>query len=246
MPYKNNYQKWRTAGRCGGCGGELEEDRKERPHCLKCHKKNMAIRRRPHVARHNVIVRRLWRDKQREIAIRAYGGQCQKCKEKDLDVLVIDHVNGDGQGNSIRKTMKGYSQGVELYKYLAKLGYPKDDYQCLCCNCNMKKFRMWLRAQVKQKDEKILSKAPIIQKFDPSNKMNQIVDLIEKGCQTGLIRKIVDISEARFYKYIIKLLTPEQLKLLRSNNSNFNKSQLMATNQRRHTEKLARLQEINK
>jgi hypothetical protein len=55
------------------------------------------------------------------------------CFIDDDDVLVVDHVNNDG--NVHRKTHKGkYSQ----YKSIIDAGYPKD-YQILCCNCNWKK-----------------------------------------------------------------------------------------------------------
>ena len=64
----------------------------------------------------------------------AYGGHCVCCGETDYRFLSIDHINNDG--NKHRKegiTDKG------LWRWLKKQGYPKDNFQLLCFNCNLGK-----------------------------------------------------------------------------------------------------------
>jgi hypothetical protein len=66
--------------------------------------------------------------------IAGYGGKCACCKEDNPVFLTIDHINGGGAED--RKRNHG---GWGLYTRLQKLGYPKDDYQVLCYNCNLAK-----------------------------------------------------------------------------------------------------------
>lgn len=53
----------------------------------------------------------------------------------DLDILTIDHIDGDG--NKDRKD-KGNHGSSGLYRKLRRLNYPLG-YQVLCANCQMKK-----------------------------------------------------------------------------------------------------------
>ncbi|KKN98879.1 hypothetical protein LCGC14_0141200 [marine sediment metagenome] len=64
-----------------------------------------------------------------------YGGKCQVCKEIDMDVLAIDHINNDGAEH--RKQLK--LQGTTIYRWLAKNNFPSG-FQVLCYNCNIKKY----------------------------------------------------------------------------------------------------------
>lgn len=68
----------------------------------------------------------------------AYGGQCVCCGESNSIFLTIDHV--DGKGSEHRKLI-GLSSptGKSFYHWLKKQGYPKDNYQILCFNCNFAK-----------------------------------------------------------------------------------------------------------
>lgn len=59
--------------------------------------------------------------------------KCLHCGIADIDVLCIDHINGDGKEH--RRTVPG---GFYLYRWLKKNGFPKG-YQTLCMNCNLKK-----------------------------------------------------------------------------------------------------------
>jgi len=64
----------------------------------------------------------------------AYGGKCIRCGIDDIDVLDIDHIDDSG---SVHR--KNGIHGWRFYMLLKKLGYPKDNYQLLCRNCNWKK-----------------------------------------------------------------------------------------------------------
>ena len=65
--------------------------------------------------------------------IKNYGGKCVCCNEKTPEFLTIDHINEDGW-----KERKNYSSNY-IYITLKNRGYPKDNYQLLCFNCNIGK-----------------------------------------------------------------------------------------------------------
>jgi 5-methylcytosine-specific restriction endonuclease McrA len=72
----------------------------------------------------------------RREVISAYGGKCKCCGEGIHTFLEMDHINN--KGNEHRRTVRG---GMELYRWLKKNGFPKDNFQLLCSNCNMGKYR---------------------------------------------------------------------------------------------------------
>lgn len=76
-----------------------------------------------------------WRWKLRLEMISAYGGACTCCGETVAQFLVIDHINNDGY----TKRAAGEQSGAALYRRLKFLGWPKDEYQLLCMNCNFAK-----------------------------------------------------------------------------------------------------------
>lgn len=59
---------------------------------------------------------------------------CAFCKETDLAVLCLDHINNDG-ADKRNKIQRG---GIPFYYSLRKQGYP-EGLQVLCYNCNAKK-----------------------------------------------------------------------------------------------------------
>jgi len=66
--------------------------------------------------------------------IKAYGGKCVRCGISDVDVMDIDHINNNGA-----EDRKNHLHGYNLYRHLKKHGWPKDEFQLLCKNCNWKK-----------------------------------------------------------------------------------------------------------
>ena len=60
-------------------------------------------------------------------AIAAYGGKCIRCGFKDIRALCLDHIHNDRADNLA---------GHNLILWLREQGYPKDDFQILCANCN--------------------------------------------------------------------------------------------------------------
>ncbi len=80
--------------------------------------------------------RRLAREKKRALrieCIKTYGGMCACCGETTIEFLCIDHINGGG--NKHRKQIRG----ANIYYWLKQQGYPQNEYQILCHNCNMAK-----------------------------------------------------------------------------------------------------------
>jgi hypothetical protein len=67
----------------------------------------------------------------RERVLAAYGGKCACCGEDEPIFLAIDHKNGGGS-----KHREQFRTSEQFYKWLEANGYPSDEYQCLCANCN--------------------------------------------------------------------------------------------------------------
>ena len=59
-----------------------------------------------------------------------YGQQCSCCKEKRIEFLCIDHINGGG--NKHRKEIGCH---INLYRWIVKNNFP-DILRILCFNCN--------------------------------------------------------------------------------------------------------------
>ena len=55
--------------------------------------------------------------------------ECECCKEKDIRLLTIDHINGGGKQHLIREGVK------HLTEFLYYHNYPTG-YRVLCYNCN--------------------------------------------------------------------------------------------------------------
>ena len=77
-----------------------------------------------------------WRWKLRQEIIEEYGGSCACCGEVIPEFLSIDHINNDGNVERKQNNSKG---GAKFYKELKDRGFPKDNYQLLCMNCNFAK-----------------------------------------------------------------------------------------------------------
>ena len=86
--------------------------------------------------------------KQKEAVMSHYSGGapiCVKCGITDIDVLTIDHINGNG--SSHRRAIG--IEGNFFYRWLIRNNYPKG-YQALCFNCNIKKHLCSLRERCNQ------------------------------------------------------------------------------------------------
>lgn len=77
------------------------------------------------------------RERLRDQIFAAYGSECTCCGETEPLFLSIDHVNNDGYAH--RKL--GINNTVSLFSMIRRLGFPKDDFQLLCMNCNHGKYR---------------------------------------------------------------------------------------------------------
>lgn len=65
--------------------------------------------------------------------IGAYGAKCQCCGETNVMFLTLDHIYNDG--NLERQTLACH----QIYAKLRREGFPKENHQLLCFNCNMAK-----------------------------------------------------------------------------------------------------------
>ena len=69
----------------------------------------------------------------RAATIIGFGGKCECCGEATDGFLTFDHRNNDGYlGREFMKT---------VFKRLIDSGFPKDEYQLLCFNCNLGKAK---------------------------------------------------------------------------------------------------------
>ena len=79
--------------------------------------------------------------------IDAYGGKCVCCGEDAYEFMTIDHKHNDGYVD------RKWGRGTNLYKFLRRLGYPKDRFQLLCWNCNCAKGKYgYCPHEVEQKE----------------------------------------------------------------------------------------------
>lgn len=60
---------------------------------------------------------------------------CASCGEDRIDGLTVDHIHGGGT--------KHVKLVGNIYRWLKKHNYPKDDFQVLCMNCQMEKVLIY-------------------------------------------------------------------------------------------------------
>lgn len=81
---------------------------------------------------------RVWREQLRQDILKAYGGKCSCCGEREPIFLTLDHIYNDGA--KTRLALQGANGkprgGVWQYADLRKKGFPKDRHRLLCWNCN--------------------------------------------------------------------------------------------------------------
>ena len=84
------------------------------------------------------------KDRRRKIKIKVFrwlgGCVCVDCGMNDIDVLSIDHINGDGQRDRNSKKCGGDAMYKKLYSCLRKGRSPPVDLEVVCRNCNWKRY----------------------------------------------------------------------------------------------------------
>lgn len=81
-------------------------------------------KRNPEKVKAKKRVRRL---RDRQAVLEAYGGECQCCGEKEERFLTVDHIDGRDPNHPDKNN---------LYRYLVREGFPKNNYRLFCWNCN--------------------------------------------------------------------------------------------------------------
>lgn len=81
---------------------------------------------------------RLHKFRLKEQLVKAYGGKCVCCGETAIEFLTIDHINGKGAEHR-RQLGSNTASGSNFYRWLRNNGFPKDNFQLLCYNCNCSK-----------------------------------------------------------------------------------------------------------
>jgi len=84
----------------------------------------------------------IYRSRLKYLILSYYSGgkpECAICKNKDIDILVIDHINNDGAQHRKKLGISSRGRaGCDTYQAIKKENFP-DGLQVLCANCNMKK-----------------------------------------------------------------------------------------------------------
>ena len=101
--------------------------------CKKCRPQSV-YNRKSSKEYYNSQYNKDWRLKIRFEVIEAYGGKCNCCGETEQDFLCVDHIDNDG--NLHRKLVK-----TNIYQWLKKNNFPKDNFQLLCADCNLSKSK---------------------------------------------------------------------------------------------------------
>lgn len=74
------------------------------------------------------------RNKLRDEFLTEYGGKCQCCGEIEKIFLTLEHINRDGKAH--RDSVSGGHTSTGILRDLKRRGWPKDNYELLCFNCN--------------------------------------------------------------------------------------------------------------
>jgi hypothetical protein len=114
-----------------------------RPSCKTCQAAYMKewykVNYRPGTSKgYNKEERRVRHRMLRQEVLTAYGSACACCGESTAEFLCIDHINNNGAKE--RRESKRV-RGSKFYSLLKQRGFPKDNYQLLCHNCNFAKAR---------------------------------------------------------------------------------------------------------
>ena len=135
--------------KCLAVKSKIDFYNKNKSTCKTCRLKKMKLyRRRPTVlerrSAYDVIYRGTHRTNRAKYqssysvklklnVIRAYGGKCACCGEKEVDFLTLDHIHGDG---GVERKLIHRKGNRDIMSRLRREGFPKGRYRILCWNCN--------------------------------------------------------------------------------------------------------------
>jgi hypothetical protein len=116
-------------GRCNKCGHEAIKKYRSTESGAKAFKETVGKyyknNKEEILKKQSVELREL-----KQAAVDAYGGECVCCKERRIEFLVIDHING--RGNEHRRQIGRNN----MYRWLKINEYP-EGFRTLCYNCNI-------------------------------------------------------------------------------------------------------------
>jgi hypothetical protein len=92
---------------------------------------------RPRLYEYNARWQRDRNAKLRAEMIEAYGAKCACCGESEPLFLDLDHIHNDGADH---RREFGRDR-IAILQSLREQGWPRDNVQLLCCNCNQGKAR---------------------------------------------------------------------------------------------------------
>lgn len=127
----NKYIQRNNNGLCVICGKNKVDST---TYCEECVQKRSEWYKKSNTR----IKNKLEREKNKKIVFEHYGNICGICKEDDVDVLSIDHINNDG-----KTQRKQTGIGSRFYEWIIENNFPTN-LQILCCNCNIKKYKQTL------------------------------------------------------------------------------------------------------
>lgn len=123
--------------RCHECvSAKKQEHYKRTFHEQRPRRLAYARARRPQLYAYNAKWQRDRNARLRGEMFAAYGERCACCGESERIFLDLDHVRNNGAAH--RRELGNQAQ---VMLALRAAGWPKDDFQILCCNCNQGKAR---------------------------------------------------------------------------------------------------------
>lgn len=93
-------------------------------------------RKRPE---HYAMLARRSRRKIRTEFLVEYGGKCNCCGESEFAFLTLEHKNRDGKSHRNQ-----YGTSTQILADLRRRGWPKENYEVLCFNCNRATWELGL------------------------------------------------------------------------------------------------------
>jgi hypothetical protein len=99
-------------------------------------KKNRYLKNKESILAYNRVWIRAYRANLKADMLAAYGNKCACCGEDEPLFLELDHIHNDGAA-----CRRAYGNQFMEWVDLRKQGWPKQNHQLLCANCNKGKLR---------------------------------------------------------------------------------------------------------